>query len=117
MVRSRVPSTWVGTPRSPTRDGRRIASAWVLSVIAHAALVGTGAALVAGTLSDRAAPAIAGVAQAAPGVEPIEIDLPRMTDGSLAAAAPNLSAAELLARGGGEGEERGDGQREAVGKA
>ncbi|WP_437948203.1 energy transducer TonB [Sorangium sp. So ce296] len=86
-----------------SRDGRRIASAWALSVAAHAGLVGAGAAIVAGSLSTQevtlARTAGAPVAPSAP----IEIELPVVSDGTLDSApaiAPELPAS--LPRGGGE---------------
>ncbi|WP_433936995.1 energy transducer TonB [Sorangium cellulosum] len=90
-------------------DGRRIASAWALSVVAHAGLLGAGALIVAGSLSAREV-AVARTALAPAAVSaPIEIDLPVVSDGTLdsaAAAAPERPAS--LARGGGEGAARPD---------
>ncbi|WP_155799006.1 hypothetical protein, partial [Sorangium cellulosum] len=64
-------------------DGRRIASAWALSVAAHAGLLGAGALIVAGSLSAReVAVARAALAPAAVSA-PIEIELPVVSDGTL----------------------------------
>lgn len=91
-----------------SRDGRRLASAWALSIAAHAAVVGAGAALVARTLSERP-PALAQRSPSpGPASAPIEIELPTMTDGSLAGPAPSAPPEAPLARGGGEGIPRPD---------
>ncbi|WP_437971760.1 energy transducer TonB [Sorangium sp. So ce260] len=92
-----------------SRDGRRIASAWALSVAAHAGLVGAGAALVAGSLSSREV-TLARAAGAPAGMSaPIEIDLPAVSDGTLDSAAVIAAALPASpARGGGEAAARPD---------
>ncbi|WP_438020830.1 energy transducer TonB [Sorangium sp. So ce315] len=90
-------------------DGRRIASAWALSVAAHAGLLGAGALIVAGSLSAREVPLARTALLPAAVSAPIEIELPVVSDGTLdsaAAAAPERPAS--LARGGGEGAARPD---------
>src|SRR5688500_9282924 len=97
------------------REERRLVSAWALSVVAHAALVGSGALGVAGTL---AAPPV-GTARSsgmewAPAEVPIE--LPTMVAGSVedgtGAAAMDPTPAS---RGGGEGMPRLDDGRDGRG--
>ncbi|WP_437840994.1 TonB family protein [Sorangium sp. So ce1153] len=90
-------------------DGRRIASAWALSVAAHAGLLGAGALIVAGSLSAREVALARTVGSPAATRAPIEIELPVVSDGTLdsaAAVAPERPA--RLARGGGEGAARPD---------
>jgi len=89
------------------RDRRRIASAWALSVAAHAALIAAGAALALRSLSDR--PLLA-LPPRAPLEQVIEIELPAMSDGSVAETTPATAPvpADELARGGGEGIPRPD---------
>ena len=91
-----------------SREVRRLVSAWALSVAAHAALVGVGAALVARTLSERQA-TIARASAAPPAADaPIEIDLPTLSDGSLSGALADPPLPAPLARGGGDGTPRPD---------
>ncbi|MDC0682011.1 TonB family protein [Sorangium atrum] len=92
-----------------SRDGRRIASAWALSVAAHAGLVGAGALAVAGSFSAREVARARTVGSPAAVSTPIEIELPVVSDGTLdraAATAPELAV--LLSRGGGEAAPRPD---------
>ncbi|AUX23007.1 hypothetical protein SOCEGT47_035240 [Sorangium cellulosum] len=92
-----------------SRDGRRLASAWALSVAAHAGLVGAGALLVASSLSTRDVAVARTAGLSAARSAPIEIELPAVSDGTLdgaAAIAPERPAS--LARGGGEGTARPD---------
>ncbi|WP_437616492.1 TonB family protein [Sorangium sp. So ce834] len=92
-----------------SRDGRRIASAWALSVAAHAGLVGAGAAIVAGSLSTQEVTVARTAGAPAALSAPIEIELPVVSDGTLdgaPAVAPDLPAS--LARGGGEAAARPD---------
>ena len=85
----------------------RIASAWALSVAAHAALIAGGAILVAQSLADRPPPLL--VTPPAPlGEAVVEIDLPAMSDGSVAPEAPPAPEIAELSRGGGEGTPRLD---------
>lgn len=91
-----------------SRDGRRIASAWVFSIAAHAAFLGAAALAVAGSLSSRrvmlARTAVASLVTRAP----IEIELPAVSDGTLGAAAAAIEPVEALPRGGGERTARPD---------
>ncbi|WP_437594009.1 TonB family protein [Sorangium sp. So ce1000] len=92
-----------------SRDGRRIASAWALSVAAHAGLVGAGALAVAGSLSAREVALARTVGPPAAMSAPIEIELPVVSDGTLddaVATAPELAV--RLSRGGGEEAARPD---------
>lgn len=92
-----------------SRDGRRIASAWVLSVAAHAGLVGAGALVVAGSFSAREVARARTVGSPAAMSAPIEIELPVVSDGTVdraAATAPELAV--RLSRGGGEDAPRPD---------
>lgn len=89
------------------RDRRRIASAWALSVAGHAALIAAGAALALQRFSER--PLLALPPPAPPLDQVVEIDLPVMSDGSVATdATPAPLPADELARGGGEGIPRPD---------
>lgn len=90
------------------REDRRLVSAWALSVVVHAALVGSGALLVAGTLAHEVADtARSSGLEWAPAEVPIE--LPTMVSGSVD---EGTGAAALLPtpqeRGGGEGTPRLD---------
>jgi TonB family protein len=90
------------------RDVRRLASAWALSLAAHAAVVGAGALLVAGSLSARS-PGVA-VARTAPwGGDTVDIELPTMVSGTVEHVT-GVAAAESnpMPRGGGEGTPRPD---------
>ncbi|WP_438036803.1 TonB family protein [Sorangium sp. So ce204] len=92
-----------------SRDGRRIASAWALSVAAHAGLVGAGALVVAGSFSGREVARARTVGSSAAMSAPIEIELPVVTDGTLDRAAATASElAVRLSRGGGEAAPRPD---------
>ncbi|MEJ7728000.1 MAG: energy transducer TonB [Polyangiaceae bacterium] len=97
------------------REERRLVSAWALSVLAHAALVGSGALIVAGTL---AVPAV-GTARSSGmewGPAEVPIELPTMVAGSVddgtGAAAMRSTPAS---RGGGEGMPRLDDGRDGRG--
>ncbi len=86
------------------RDSRRIASAWLLSLVGHLALVSGGAVIFARSLSDPADR----LARPPPADDKIEIELPTMVEGSVAAGAAPVATPELLPRGGGEALPRPD---------
>ena len=90
------------------RDSRRLASAWVASLIGHLGLVGAGALLVANSLSAR--PASVAWARTSPRPEDaIEIELPTMVFDSIAVSeGPAAVLSTPIARGGGEGTPRPD---------
>lgn len=103
----------------PAPDRTRLASAWALSAVAHAALIAAGAILVARSLADRTAP-LPPTASAPIEEIPVELDLPVMSDGSVTADAPPEPAPpapDELARGGGEGTARPDEGRPGRGGA
>jgi TonB family protein len=95
-------------PRAIREEGR-VASAWLLSIVGHLVAFGLTGLVLAGSLGQPAARPIP------PSPHPqsedtVDIDLPRVVDGSLraaTAAAPALAALPL-ARGGGEGQPRPD---------
>ena len=93
----------------PIRDEGRVASAWLLSIVGHLVAFGLTGLVLAGSLGKPPAQPLP--RPAPPHVEDtVEIDLPRVVDGSVLAAttpAPPLPALPL-ARGGGEGQPRPD---------
>ncbi len=100
----------------PIRDEGRVASAWMLSVVGHVVAFGLTGLMLAGSLGK---PAVRPIPPPTPsrGDDTVEIDLPRVVDGSLLAAttpAKRLPALPL-ARGGGEGQPRPDMDRRGRG--
>jgi TonB family protein len=94
----------------PIRDEGRVASAWILSIVGHLVAFGLTGLALAGSLGKPPAPAITPPAPPQRDDDTVEIDLPRVVDGSLLAATTPASAlpALPLARGGGEGQPRPD---------
>ena len=91
------------------RDEGRVASAWLLSILGHGVAFGLTGLALAGSLGRPLAAQVA-PAPAAPREDTVEIDLPRLSEGSdlgVTTAATALPALPL-ARGGGEGQPRPD---------
>ncbi len=95
-------------PRAIREEGR-VASAWLLSLVGHGVAFGLTGLVLAGSLGRPPEPAIA-PAPPVPLDDTVEIDLPRLADGSVLGAATAATAlpALPLARGGGEGRPRPD---------
>lgn len=89
------------------RDTRRLASAWALSLLVHGGLVGSGAALVASSLTPVERPVLA---RSTPlGDEHVDIELPEMVAGAdVFAQGPGADDATPVPRGGGEATPRPD---------
>lgn len=95
-------------PRAIREEGR-VASAWLLSILGHGVAFGITGLVLAGSLGRPAARVNAPAPRPAED-DTVEIELPRVLDGSALAAstaAPALPALPL-ARGGGEGQPRPD---------
>lgn len=93
----------------PIRDEGRVASAWLISILGHIVAFGLTGLVLAGSLGKPPSRPIPRPTPQ-PVEDTVEIDLPRVLDGSLLAAttaAPALPALPL-ARGGGEGQPRPD---------
>jgi TonB family protein len=92
-----------------SRDGRRVASAWVLSFVVHASLIGGGAFLVARGLTAEHAPVAHALSFGAPAERVVEIELPEVAEGSIAKTKTEATPEPQPApRGGGEAMPRPD---------
>jgi len=90
------------------RDSRRLASAWVASLIGHLGLVGAGALLVARSLSADPG-SIARARTSGRPEDAIDIELPTMVSDSLGISeGPAAVLSTPIGRGGGEGTPRPD---------
>jgi TonB family protein len=93
----------------PIREEGRVASAWVLSIVGHLVAFGLTGLVLAGSLGK---PQLQPIPRPPPPHldDTVDIDLPRVVDGSLLASTTPASAlpALPLARGGGEGQPRPD---------
>jgi len=86
----------------PNREQGRIASAWALSIIGHALAFGVAGVIVAGSLSGSPPSPSSPAALSPPPNRTIEIELPALSDGTAANAAPTSAPAAPLPRGGGQ---------------
>jgi len=95
-------------PRAIREEGR-VASAWLLSIVGHLVAFGLTGLVLAGSLGPKTALPVA-PAPRPPADDTVEIELPRVLDGSAvsAATAATTLPALPLARGGGEGRPRPD---------
>ncbi len=92
-----------------SRDGRRVASAWVLSFVVHAGLIGGGAAVVAHSLTAEHASVARALTFGVPTEPIVEIELPEVAEGSVAKTATEATPEPQPApRGGGEAMPRPD---------
>src|ERR1700728_2059431 len=95
--------------RSPriVREGGRVASAWILSIVGHLVALGLGGLIAAASLGRR--PPLALVPpQAPPSDDTVDIELPTVVDGSKLDVLPSELPSIALARGGGEATPRLD---------
>jgi TonB family protein len=104
-------------PRALPERGR-VASAWLFSIVGHAAALGLGGLIVAASLGRKPAPALP-PGNPPPAREPVAVDieLPTVVDGSklLDSPPPPAPPSEALARGGGEAMPRLDSGRKGRG--
>jgi TonB family protein len=93
-----------------TRDGRRLLSAWILSVAAHASITAAGLAIAHHVASRVGAGATTSSPVASvPPADTFEVELPPMASGSVADAPPAPTLAPVAPpRGGGEATPRPD---------
>jgi TonB family protein len=88
---------------------RRVASAWALSFVVHAALIGGGAALALRSLSVERAQALRALTFSLPNETLVQIELPEVAEGSIAKTTTEASPDPAPApRGGGEAMPRPD---------
>ncbi len=93
-----------------TREGRRLVSAWILSVVAHAAITAGGLVVAHHVATRRGAATPSGAAAVATlGDDTVEVELPSMATASSPEAKPAASTEPVApARGGGEATPRPD---------
>jgi len=102
-------------PPRPIREEGRVASAWAMSIVGHLVAVGLGGLLVASSLGRRPL-LLTPPSPAPPREDVVEIELPTVTDGSLAANVPAPDLPPVATpRGGGEGQPRLDTGRRGKG--